>query len=109
VPLPDELMTAMIKREPSFYRTQFPISPDIYRGLSNKVETLGYPNLIIANKDKVSDAQAYGMTKAVAENMEKIAAVEPSLKGFNLKDMAINVGVPIHPGSMKYFKERGWR
>jgi TRAP transporter TAXI family solute receptor len=109
VPLPDDLMTTMIKREPSFYRTQFPIAPDIYRGLTNKVETLGYPNLIIANKDKVSDAQAYGMTKAVAENMEKIAAVEPSLKGFKLKDMAVNVGVPIHPGAMKYFKERGWR
>lgn len=109
VPLPDALMTTMIKQEPSFYRTQFPVSPDIYRGLAKKVETLGYPNLIIANKDKVSEAQAYGMTKAVAENMEKIAAVEPSLKGFKLKDMAVDVGVPIHPGAMKYFKERGWR
>ena len=28
---------------------------------------------------------------------------------FALKNMATEVGVPIHPGSMKYFKERGWR
>jgi len=49
------------------------------------------------------------MTKAVAENMDRVAAVEPSLKTFNVKEMAQSVGVPIHPGAMKYFKERGWR
>ena len=72
------------------------------------MQTLGYPNIIIANKSKINDAQAYGMAKAVAENIARVAAVEPSLKTFKVKDMALSVGVPIHPGALKYFKERGW-
>lgn len=109
LPIPTEILDKMQADDPSFYKTKFPISPDIYKGISTPVDTLGYPNIIIANKDKVTDAQAYAMTKAVAENMEKVAAVEPDLRHFDLKDMALDVGIPIHPGSMKYFKERGWR
>jgi TRAP-type uncharacterized transport system substrate-binding protein len=57
----------------------------------------------------VSEQQAYAMTKAAAENMETLGAVEPDLRGWDLKNMATEVGIPIHPGSMRYFKERGWR
>jgi TRAP transporter TAXI family solute receptor len=109
IALPKETMERMLKEDPTFYKTEFPVASGIYKGLVNKIETLGYPNIIIANKSKVSDAQAYGMTKAVAENLEKVAAVEPDLKGFDLKQLAQSVGIPIHPGAMKYFKERGWR
>lgn len=108
VAIPEELMTRLLKSDPTFYRSEFPVAPDIYRGLVNKVPTLAYPNIIIANKTRVSDAQAYGITKAVAANIDKIAAVEPSLKTFDVKLMAKSVGIPIHPGAMKYFKEMGW-
>jgi TRAP-type uncharacterized transport system substrate-binding protein len=77
--------------------------------LSNKVPTLGYPNIIIANKNKITDQQAYEMTKITAENLEKVAAVEPDLINWDLKNLATEVGLPIHPGSMRYFKEKGWR
>lgn len=109
VPLPDEVMERMIKEDPSFYKTEWPASQGDYRGLTNVVSTLGYPNIIIANKTKVTDDQAYAMTKATAENIETLGQVEADLRGWDLKNLATEVGVPIHPGSMKYFKERGWR
>ncbi len=109
VPIGDRIVDEMIKEDPSFYRTVWPQYPDVYRGLSNKTETLGYPNIIIAHKDKVSDDQAYAMTKAAAENMERIAQVEPDLQNWDLKNLATEVGLPIHPGAMRYFKEKGWR
>jgi TRAP transporter TAXI family solute receptor len=109
VPLPERIIDAMIKADPSFYRTEWPAYPDSYKGLSNRIPTLGYPNIIIAHKDKISDQQAYEMTKAVAANLDRVAAVEPDLKDWDLKNLATEVGVPIHPGSMRYFKERGWR
>lgn len=109
VPLPDRIIDAMIKEDPSFYRSEWPAYPDSYKGLSNKVPTLGYPNIIIANKNKISDQQAYEMTKITAENLEKVAAVEPDLINWDLKNLAKEVGLPIHPGSMRYFKEKGWR
>lgn len=109
VPLPERVIGTMLKQDPSFYRTEWPAYPDSYKGLSNKIPTLGYPNIIIAHKDKISDQQAYEMTKAVAANLDKVAAVEPDLKDWDLKNLATEVGVPIHPGAMRYFKERGWR
>jgi hypothetical protein len=109
VQLPDRIIDAMIKDDPSFYRSEWPAYPDSYKGLSNKVPTLGYPNIIIANKNKITDQQAYEMTKITAENLEKVAAVEPDLINWDLKNLATEVGLPIHPGSMRYFKEKGWR
>lgn len=109
VPLPEKLMKEIMAENPSFYRTKWPANKAIYPRLKNQVETLGYPNLIIANKNMVSDDLAYKMTKAIAENITQLANGDPSLEGFDPKDLAVEVGVPIHPGSMKYFKERGWR
>jgi len=109
VQLPDRIIDAMIKDDPSFSRSEWPAYPDSYKGLSNKVPTLGYPNIIIANKNKITDQQAYEMTKITAENLEKVAAVEPDLINWDLKNLATEVGLPIHAGSMRYFKEKGWR
>ncbi|MBX9741454.1 MAG: TAXI family TRAP transporter solute-binding subunit [Beijerinckiaceae bacterium] len=109
IQLPQAVMDTMIKEDPSFYKTEWPAFKADYKGLSAPVATLGYPNIIIANKTKVTDDQAYAMTKAAAENMETLGQVEPDLRGWDLKNMATEVGVPIHPGAMRYFKERGWR
>lgn len=109
VQIPDEIIDRVIKDDPSFYVTQWPAEKSDYRGLSNTVKTLGYPNIIIANKTKVTDDQAYEMTKVTAENLETIAQVEPDLRNWDPKNLATEVGVPIHPGAMRYFKERGWR
>ncbi len=109
IQIPDDIIDSVIKEDPSFYVTQWPADKSDYRGLSNVAKTIGYPNIIVANKTKVTDEQAYAMTKAAAENMETLGAVEPDLRGWDLKNMATDVGVPMHPGSVKYFKERGWR
>lgn len=108
VPLPDEVMASLLKEDPSFYKATFPLEPGIYRNLTNSIETLAYPNIIVANRAKLNDQQAYGIVKAVAENWEKVVAVEPSLKLLKVSDLAVEAGVPLHPGSLRYFRERGW-
>jgi uncharacterized protein len=108
VPLPDDVMTALLKEDPSFYKAKFPLQAGIYRNLTNSVETLAYPNIIVANRKELDDQQAYDIVKAVAENWEKVVAVEPSLKLLKVSDLALQAGVPIHPGSLRYFRERGW-
>lgn len=108
VPLPDDVMATLLKEDPSFYKAKFPLQPGIYRNLTNSVETLAYPNIIVANSKMLNDQQAYDIVKAVAENWEKVVAVEPSLKLLKVSDLALQAGVPIHPGSLRYFRERGW-
>ena len=49
------------------------------------------------------------MTKATAEHIDVLGQVEPDLRNWDPKNLATEVGIPIHPGAMRYFKERGWR
>ncbi len=109
IQIPEAVVKRLLDKNPSFYKTRWPAEPKLYPRLKNVVDTVGYPNLIIANVAKVSEAMGYAMTKAVAENIKAVAAGDPSLEGFDPKEMAIDVGIPVHPGALKYFKERGWR
>jgi TRAP-type uncharacterized transport system substrate-binding protein len=47
------------------------------------------------------------MTKAMAENVSTMAAVVKPIDGLTAKDMAIDIGVPMHKGAAKYYKEKG--
>lgn len=101
----------VLSTKPSFKMTKWPADANrkYYPRLKNQVETIGNKNVIIANKDKISDELAYQMTRAIAENVAQLAKGDPSLEGFEAKELALDLGVPIHPGAMKYFKEKGMR
>lgn len=109
VPLSDSAIKYILDTKPSFAKATWPLKENMkyYPKLKNQIETVTYLNTIIANKDKVSDELAYNMTKALVENIGELAKGDPSLEGFQPKDLTKNLGVPIHPGAMKYFKEKG--
>lgn len=108
VPLDKWVIDKIIKETPSFFRTRFPKSKGIYKGLVNSVDTIAFPNVILANKNRISSDQAYAMVKAVAENFDKVRVGDPSLNDFDPKNMARKVGTPFHRGAVKYYRERGW-
>lgn len=103
------LLVDYIKNNPSFYLTHWPPANarSAYKRLSNSIETLGYPNVIVASS-KLSDDLAYDIVKYVAEHFDEIRPSEPSLADFDVQDMARQVGSPFHPGALKYYRERGW-
>lgn len=110
IAMPEETQTWLLAEYPSLYRTRFPADTSVYPGLKGPaIDTVGYPNIIIANKDRVSEQQAYDIVKAVAENLDKLKESNVGMASFKVEGMATKVGVPIHPGAMKYFKERGWQ
>ena len=108
VPLTAGIQKRLIDENSSFYLSTWPADSKAYPKLVNTVETVSYPNIIIANGKTVSDDLAYRIVKQVVESFEKVADSEPSLKVLKLSDLAVSVGVPIHPGAARYFKERGW-
>lgn len=101
------ILEKFIAQDPSFYLTTWPPNKSVYKRLSNSVETLGYPNVVVAST-KLSDKLAYDIVKYVAEHFDQLRPSEPSLADFDVKDMAKPVGSPFHPGAVKYYKERGW-
>ena len=47
------------------------------------------------------------MTKAMATNVDGMAAVVKPIAGLTPKDMATDIGVPFHKGAAKFYKEVG--
>jgi TRAP transporter TAXI family solute receptor len=109
IQMPADVIKRVLDKNPSFYATRWPASLAPYPRLKPQVDTVGFPNTIIANKTKISDDMAYAMVKAIAENVSALAAGDPSLEGFDAKGLAQEAGTPLHPGAIRYFKERGWR
>lgn len=51
---------------------------------------------------------AYDIVKVVAENFDRYEELVAAMKMTTVEEMAADVGIPIHPGALKYYKERGW-
>jgi TRAP transporter TAXI family solute receptor len=70
------------------------------------IQTIGTWTHLIASC-KLPEKLVYDITKALAQNTEHLGNVVKAVKGLTPKEMATDVGVPYHPGALKYFKETG--
>lgn len=62
---------------------------------------------VVASKSLPEDL-VYKMVKAVHENLADQVAAYPSIKGENLSALTLDTcTVPLHPGAIKYYKEKG--
>ena len=83
--------------------------PQFFKGQKGPVKSVDFGTNLIANKD-MSEDLAYRITKAICENRDALVAEHKAMSGFVAKDAwrPENVGIPLHPGAMKYYKEKGW-
>jgi len=82
------------------------IPANSYEGVDYGVPTFGTYTHIIVEESVPADL-VYKMTEILVENVGKLAQVVSAMKGADAEFLASDVGVPYHPGSMKYFKEKG--
>lgn len=104
VPVDDKTMAAMKRANPGYQRLI--IKAGTYPKQDQDVPVIGYSTHLVAACDLPEDT-VYKMTKAMAENVDGMAAVVKSVVGLTAKDMAADIGVPLHKGAAKYYKEMG--
>ncbi|MDT9081471.1 TAXI family TRAP transporter solute-binding subunit, partial [Escherichia coli] len=58
----------------------------------------------------LDEEKAYQITKALVENAETMGNAHAAWKLFKPEDAwkPENVGIELHPGAVRYYKERGW-
>lgn len=73
----------------------------------NKGANLG--TVLIADASLDEDA-AYQITKALIENADKLASAHAAWKQFKPEEAwkPESTGIELHPGAIRYYKERGW-
>ena len=82
------------------------IKAGTYPKQDKDVPAIGYMTHVIAACDLPEDV-VYKMTKAMATQVNDMAAVVKPIAGLTAKDMASDICVPLHKGAAKYYKEVG--
>jgi len=104
VPISGPIVDKLRETQPYYAKVTLPANT--YKGQTEPVDTIAVL-AVWATHDKLSDEMAYEVTKALFENLDTMGQVHVQGKNITL-EMAMEVGsTPIHPGALKYYKEKG--
>jgi TRAP-type uncharacterized transport system substrate-binding protein len=57
---------------------------------------------------KMADELAYTLAGTLNDNAERLRALHPSLAGYDPALGYLHLGVPLHPGAERYYREKGY-
>lgn len=93
--------------ENPYYRVAT-IPGGMYKGTDADVTTFGVGATFITSAD-VSDEVVYTVVKAVFDNFDAFKKLHPAFSNLKEEEMIKDgLSAPLHPGAVKYYKERGW-
>jgi TRAP transporter TAXI family solute receptor len=82
------------------------IPANTYTGQDKDVPTAAVVNYLVTSS-AVSDELAYQMTKLVYDSLPELANSHAAGKEIKLEAAATGSPVPLHPGAIRYYKEKG--
>lgn len=82
------------------------IPANTYTGQDKDVPTAAVVNYLVTSS-AVSDDLAYQMTKLIFESLSELATAHAAGKEIKLDKAATGSPVPLHPGAIRYYKEKG--
>lgn len=103
--LDDATITKLTKATPGLGRGEF--SDDFFKGTKGFATLNEY--LIAGVSAKMDEKSAYLVTKAVQDNIKRLATFSPAAKGLTPKDalQGVPLNVSFHPGAVRYYREKG--
>ena len=82
------------------------IPANTYNGQDKDVPTAAVVNYLVTSS-AVSDDLAYQMTKLIYESLPELANSHVAGKEIKLEKAALDSPIPLHPGAIRYYKEKG--
>jgi len=82
------------------------IPANTYTGQEKDVPTAAVTNYLVTST-AVSDDLAYQMTKLIYESLPELANSHVAGKDIKLETAASGSPIPLHPGAIRYYKEKG--
>jgi hypothetical protein len=82
------------------------IPANTYPGQTDDVPTMAIVNFLVTHEG-VSEETVYQMTKQLFENLDQMVAAHNAAKAISLAKAMDGMPVPLHPGAMRYYKEKG--
>ncbi len=104
IAIPDDKFQAMRKLNPGY--TKLVIPAGSYPKQTKDVPTIGYATHVIARCDLDAEV-VYKVLKGIVEHKKDLAAIANAMAATTPKMMAEDIGVPMHRGALRYYKEVG--
>ena len=106
VPLTGPAVDALLKAHPYYAKATIP--GGMYNNNPNPTETYGVLATVVTSA-KVPESTVYALVKAVFENFDEFKKLHPAFAHLDPKQMVKDgLSAPLHPGAVKYYKEKGW-
>lgn len=104
VPIEEAMIDKMMETSPFYAKTVIPAGT--YTGLDNDVVTATTMAMWVVDEG-VDEDLVYEMTKTLWENRMDIEAAHEKGKDVTLESALDGMGIPLHAGAEKYYKEAG--
>jgi len=96
----------LVKEHP--YYAVATIPGGMYANNPNPTTTYGVLATMVTSS-KVADDTVYALVKAVFDNFDEFKKLHPAFANLDPKKMVKDgLSAPLHPGALKYYKEKGW-
>jgi uncharacterized protein len=106
VPVTGPEIDKLISENPYYAKATIP--GGMYPGTPDDVETFGVKATFVTSAD-VPDEVVYEVVKAVFDNFDRFKKLHPAFETLKEEEMIKDgLSAPLHPGAIKYYKERGW-
>jgi len=106
IPLTGPGVEALVKKHPYYANATIP--GGMYANNPNPTQTYGVLATMVTSA-KVSDDTVYNLVKAVFDNFDEFKKLHPAFAHLDPKKMTKDgLSAPLHPGAVKYYKEKGW-
>ncbi len=106
IPLEGAAVDSLVKQFP--YYSYATIPGGMYANNPNDTKTYGVRATLVTSAGQPDDV-VYNLVKSVFENFEDFKKLHPAFANLDPKDMiSAGLSAPLHPGAVKYYKEKGW-
>ncbi len=104
IPVNSDGIKKFVEENPYYIMTKIPAGT--YRGVDHDVETFAVTATVVST-ETASEELVYDLVKTVFENLDELKASHAAFRNLNPQEMMKGLSAPLHPGALKYYKEKG--
>jgi uncharacterized protein len=83
------------------------IPSGIYEGVDQDVPTFAVKATLVTREEEPEEV-VYNVVKTVFENLGRFRTMHPAFRSVQPQEMLKGLSTPLHPGAVRYYKEKGW-
>ncbi len=77
-----------------------------YPGQEEDLELISQPNLLVVHED-ISEENVYRIVKTLYDNLDYLQQIHQATKSKALEKAVDGFSLPLHPGALRYYQEKG--